>query len=134
MKKRHFLTIAVILIFSIVAVTPSSWAGSPQSYRWEGVAIGIGAAILGKALLDQHRRAVVVESPQPAVVEYRHHPVPPEPSGYWEMRKEWIPAEYRKVWNPGHFNRHGRKVRGHWMQVEVQPGHWVTRQVWIPYN
>lgn len=130
MKNKQILTIAFITIFSIVVLVPSSWAGSPQSHRWEGVAIGIGAAIIGKALFDQHRQAAVA---QPVVVEYRHTPAPPEPSGYWETRKEWVPAQYEKVWNPGHYTRHGRWVRGHWMQVEVQAGYWVTRQVWVPY-
>lgn len=134
MKNKQLLTIAFITIFGIVVSAPTSWARSPQSYRLEGVAIGLGAVILGKALWDLNHQPAVAPVPRPVVVEHRYRQIRPEPAGYWETRKEWIPAKYHKVWHPGQYNSHGRWLQGHWKQVQVQPGHWIVKQVWVPYD
>ncbi|MBW2196052.1 MAG: hypothetical protein JRF37_11025 [Deltaproteobacteria bacterium] len=50
MKKQisiFVLVTALLLLFSVDPV----WAGSRARYRWEGVAIGLGAAIIGSALI-----------------------------------------------------------------------------------
>lgn len=49
----------------------SAWAGPKQRYRWEGVAIGVGAAILGNALFNPSYCA----QPAPAPVYYSAPPV-----------------------------------------------------------
>jgi hypothetical protein len=46
----------------------------------------------------------------------------------------WVPAEYKKVWNPGHYNRRGKWRPGRWINIEVEPGHWSERRVWRPYH
>jgi hypothetical protein len=126
--------ICVAVLGITVAVSPS-WAGSKQKHRWEGVAIGIGAAILGKAIIDSYYQQT---APSPYsesyVIEHHHyHQPPPKPAGYWETQKEWIPPAYEKRWNPGHYNRHGRWEKGSWIRVEVEPGHWEYKKVWVPY-
>ena len=134
MKTKKILTVLFVSIFAIFVLASSSWAGSPQSHRWEGVAIGIGAAILGKALFDAHYGSrAMAPAPQPAVIEHHYYQAPPEPAGHWETRKEWVPPEYKKVWNPGHYNHHGHWVKGHWIQVEAESGYWVEKEIWVPH-
>ena len=136
MKSKTILTMTLLAVFTIVAAIPSSsWAGSPQSHRWEGVAIGVGAAIIGSAILKNMQQGypAVERAPQPAEVHHYHHR-PARPAGYWDVQKEWVPPVYERVWNPGHYDRHGRWVQGRWMQVESQPGYWSENRVWVPYE
>jgi hypothetical protein len=132
--RKIIAVICAAVLGTVIAVSPS-WAGSKQRHRWEGVAIGIGAAILGKAILDTYHHNYHATGPHagPAIVEHHYHQAPPEPAGYWETRKEWIPPVYTKKWNPGHHNRHGHWVEGHWLRIEVQPGYWEYQKVWVPY-
>lgn len=93
------MVLATILCFSFV--TASAWAGSKQRYRWEGVAIGLGAAIVGNALLndyyyDRPSRTVVYHNPPP-VVYYSPPPVV----------RYWSPPAHRY----GHYKRWGRHHR-----------------------
>ena len=133
MKNNHVLTLWIIVMLSLSLVAPTVWAGNVQRNRWEGVAIGIGAALLGSAIYN-HRlsnrteREVVYHSPPYSrhKPHYRHRP-----GGYWELRKEWIPPTHKEVWNPGHYNRQGRWVEGHWMEIEKEPGYWVEKRVWV---
>lgn len=125
------LTVGLIAIFSVCCVTTSVWAGSAHDYRMEGLAWGIGAAILGKVILDHHRNAA--PAPRSAMVRHHHQRPPGKTAGRWEIRREWVPAEVKRVWNPGHYNRRGKWVRGHWIRVQIEPGYWREKQVWVPY-
>lgn len=124
MKIKKTITIGLIALLTLFTFTSVSWAGSAHQHRMEGLAWGIGAAILGKVILDHQR------SHQPAV---HYQDVPDQPAGRWEVRREWVPAKYRKVWNPGHYNHRGLWVRGHWIQVQAEPGYWREKEVWVPY-
>lgn len=97
---------------------------------WGAAAIGLGAAVIGGALLaplwsnPQGRYA----NPQPQRYD------PPEPkksSGRWEYRKMWIPPAEGRVWNPGHYDPNGAWVTGAWISVEKRPGHWTRERVWV---
>lgn len=132
MKTLTPITLAFLSIFILIAARPvDSWAGSPQSHRWEGVAIGVGAAIIGSALIKacQNSQQAAYD---PYPVSARPHRRPPVPSGYWESRPVWVPPIYEKRWNPGHYNRHGRWVQGRWIQIETEPGYWTEQKVWVP--
>ena len=135
MNTRKQIATSVMAIFITIAVSTPALARSPQHHRWEGVAIGIGAAILGKALFEAHRRPYAEAAPQPVVVEQNSYYAQPEPepAGYWEIRKHWVPPVVKKVWNPGHYNRRGHWVSGHWISIEEAPGHWIEKKVWVPY-
>lgn len=133
MKKKHFISIVLIATFGLSLVAPSVWAGNVQRNRWEGVAIGIGAALLGSALFNHHmnrsgEREVVYRPPPPHRHRdnFRHRP-----SGHWEIRKKWIPPDYERVWNPGHYNPNGRWVSGHWIEIEKEPGYWAEERIWV---
>ena len=132
MNRKRIFTIVFIGIITIAVAAPVSWAGSRAQHRLEGVAIGIGALILTKAIIDQHRinTAVVI----PADHHYGHRRPHHRPAGYWEVQKKWVPAENKKVWNPGHYNRRGKWRPGRWIKIEVEPGHWSKRRVWRPYH
>ena len=132
MKLKKTISIVLIAALTIFTFSAAASAGSPQSHRWEGVAIGIGAVILGKALIDSiHNNQARAYGPAPQPAYYQPEPEPP--AGHWETRRQWVPAEYKKVWNPGHYNRHNRWVQGRWIRVEAQPGYWVEKEVWIPH-
>lgn len=38
--------------------------------------------------------------------------------GYWWRGNRWMPYFYERVWNPGHYNRYGRWIPGHWVMIE----------------
>ena len=109
-------------------LTVPAWAGSPQQHRWEGVAIGIGAVVVGSAIL--HSLNHPGYQPQPVY----HRPSPPRSPyhrGSWQKQRVWVEPTYKKIWNPGHYNRRGRWVRGHWIRIENRPGYWKEQRVWI---
>ncbi len=132
MNTRRILLIMAIAIFGIVSIAPHSWAGSASHHRLEGAVIGIGAVLLGKAILDHHRyhspagEPVAVQRPYPR----RYH----RPAGYWETHKQWIPPKYEKVWNPGHHNHSGHWIPGHWTRIQTEAGYWHYERVWVPYH
>ncbi|MGD9248767.1 MAG: hypothetical protein PVI60_12460 [Desulfobacteraceae bacterium] len=132
MNRKRIFTIILIATITTVIAAQVSWAGSRAQHRLEGAALGIGALILTKAIIDQHRvdTAVVIPSDRHCGHRRPHH----RPAGHWEVQKMWVPAEYKKVWNPGHYNRRGKWRPGRWINIEVEPGHWSERRVWRPYH
>jgi len=135
MKSKKRLISLVIALFAIALVSSSAMAGSKQRHRWEGVAIGVGAAILGHAIYQTHKAEqqthVVYVEPQRT---YRHNYGPKHRHGHWEWQKTWVPPIYERIWNPGHYNRKGHWVSGHWMEVETSNGHWTRERVWVANN
>lgn len=133
MKLKKLLSIGLIVVFGVTVFTTGAYAGSKQRHRWEGVAIGIGAVILGKALIDgiHHSRASVYAPPARPLPSKHHYRE--RPAGHWETRREWVPPQYEKVWNPGHYDDYGRWVAGRWIQIEVEQGYWVEKDVWVPH-
>jgi hypothetical protein len=99
--RKHWVTLVVASI-GVVLISSSAVAGSKQRHRWEGVAIGIGAAILGHAIYQSHTH----HSTSPVVVVDPDRPCrrgPKHRHGHWEWRESWVPAVYERVWNPGHY-------------------------------
>jgi hypothetical protein len=138
-KKTLFILLISIVLVWTAAVLPA-WAGNPQRHRWEGVAIGVGAAILGGALLHHaqpprrnHSRPVYYQSyPQQQQVYVAPY-CPPKPSGHWEWQKIWVPTVCEKTWNPGHYNRRNHWVPGHWIRINKQSGYWRKEKIWVSY-
>ncbi len=130
MKKILILTIAAIFIVSLSV--PSAYAGSKQRYRWQGVAIGLGAAILGHAIINSDRydappeRVVVVDRDYHCN-RYSNYP----PRGHWEVRKIWVEPVCERVWNPAHYNEYHRWVPGQYIILESEPGYWAQERVWV---
>jgi hypothetical protein len=92
MKKTWIIIITVI--FSLSFATSSAFAGSKERYRWEDVAIGVGAAILGSAIIKNSQPESVT------VIEWHtyHRPGPPRQIvRYCEPRQVWISPTYERV-------------------------------------
>ncbi|MBC2743156.1 MAG: hypothetical protein HGJ93_08930 [Desulfosarcina sp.] len=137
MKTKKLLISLIMVVFGITLVSSSAMAGSKQRHRWEGVAIGVGAAILGNAIYQAHRAEqrpqVVYVEPEPTC-RYRLNHGPKHRHGHWEWQEAWVPPTYEKVWNPGHYNRKGHWVPGHWIEVKTEDGHWTQERVWVARN
>ena len=132
--------IAVLVCITFVA--PQVWAGSKQRHRWEGVAIGVGAAILGHSLIREHHRHMrEIEKgrdarwcPPPRPHREGRWEKRPQREGHWEKKRIWTPETYKRVWNPGHYNRKKRWVPGEWIKVIDQPGYWKKERVWVSHR
>ena len=124
MKSKKLMIILTVSLVCFFLIIPSSWAGAKQRHRWEGVAMGIGAAVLGHALYNHYH---MYHAPAPVY----HKPNPRRPRGHWEYRKVWVPPTYKKVWNPAHYTKRGRWVPGRWIMVEKKPGHWTKEKIWV---
>jgi len=134
MNKKSLLIFVLIALFSVSLLPSPAQAGSAQRYRWEGVAIGIGAAILGSTLLNLNRQDAYYERQRHGSEYGSYRPRQRYRSGHWEMRKEWIPPTYKKVWNPGHYNHYnhrGKWVPGHWIEIVDRHGCWNETRVWV---
>lgn len=140
MKKT--LTLMFVMIFLLSLSVSSAFAGSKQRYRWQGVAMGVGAAILGNAILNSSRdgsyrghkeyrnypeRVVVVER----TTHYDRYCEPAPRNGHWEVRKIWVEPVCESVWNPAHYNKHNQWVSGRYITIETSPGYWQEDRVWV---
>ena len=118
----------LIMIWTIglVFAAGPAFAGAKQHYRWEGVAIGLGAAILGHALYESAKN-----SSSEHVSVYSRPCPPPYRQGHWEVRRVWVTPVYQKVWNPGHYNGRGTWVPGQWQMIEKNAGYWQEQEIWV---
>ena len=128
MKKSVFIAmLSTILCCSFVG-TPA-WAGDKQRHRWEGVAIGIGAVILGNALLNgcYYSQPPPVVYHRPAPVYYTPAPVyySPAPVYYRPCRPVFVyytpppprHGVHRKLHHGSRYARCAPRPRtycGHW--------------------
>lgn len=135
---KKILLLLLVIVIPLTVITNPVLAGSKQSHRWEGVAIGIGAVLLGSAIYHSHKIPVYHKHRSaPVKRHYRLHPGPRYRTGKhfnrgrWHIVREWIPPVYEKAWNPGHYNRHGVWVEGQWIMIEIEPGYHVEKRVWL---
>jgi len=63
MKKKNLFALLLTAILCVSFLIPSVWAGSKQRHRWQGVAIGLGTAILGNAIFKHyHTNTILIVS------------------------------------------------------------------------
>lgn len=103
--------------------------------RWEGFAIGLGAVTVYN--LFEHGVFSPIIPPHRTYERHvhQHPPVVYEPSGHWEILREWIPEREERVWVSGHYEN-GHWVKGH-HEVRIHPGYYEERKVWVedrPYE
>jgi hypothetical protein len=124
MKTKKILLAAITIIMGISFITTSTWAGSKQRHRWEGVAIGVGAAVVGSAIINSYARGPHAAPPVSVSVNYveydrpsghhRDHYRPHKPYRCCERRshKPCCRKHYRHHKNihkgHGRSHRHGR--------------------------
>jgi hypothetical protein len=117
MKRAVFLLISFALFASMGG---NAIAGSKHRHRLEGLAIGIGSMLLVDAIHNQF------------LPSERFIGVPPSrPCGHWEIRRHWVPPEFRRVWCEGHYDRHHRWIPGYWTRVKVRDGYYRRARVWV---
>ncbi|MBF0099632.1 MAG: hypothetical protein HQK77_01860 [Desulfobacterales bacterium] len=159
MKKQ--IMIMITILSCVVFVTSSAFAGSKQRHRWEGVAIGVGASILGAAIInDAHRshdnvvteRVITVPDYEPRhrpphhSREYHHYYHPSRDyddyrhsSRHDSHRNQNGYWDVRNVWVPPVCEKvwnpahfeNSVWVQGHWISIEKYPGYWKEEKVWI---
>ena len=120
MKKKKGLVLLLIVCLCLALSASSARAGSKQRHRWEGVAIGLSAAILGGALLQHHSQHRC--TPAPA-----YCPPPPPRRAYhhprsWKMKRVWVPRKVTRIWHEGYWEK------------RVQPGHWREKRMRVGRN
>ncbi len=87
---KKIIVTLLIMAFGLSLTAQPALAGSKQRYRWQGVAIGVGAAILGHSVYNSRN-----ESPSCKKVAVYNHPCPPPHRyGYWEIRKVWVEPKF----------------------------------------
>lgn len=150
MKTKYFIAAGLTAILLLTLFGTPAAAGSRERGRFEGFALGFGAALLGHTLLHHHhapghyKAPVDRHPPQRKHFDHRRHgyhkpPADRHPprhryrhrSGHWELQRIWVPPAFKKVWNPGHYNRRGRWIPGHWTKVPISEGHWKKERVWV---
>lgn len=88
---------------------------------WEGVGIILGTSLLLN-FLNHHQRCYTGFEPRPWTRETRMMS-----RGHWEEICQ-APA-YKRIWNPGHYNRYGTWIPGKWQLVKIRD-RYCTR-VWV---
>ena len=146
MKKKTLFIMFISIVLAWTITAPPVRAGSPQQHLWQGVAIGVGAAIIGGSLfhharhsghsrkhMRRHSRPAYYQTSPPQQVYVAPACPPRQPRGHWELQKTWVPSVCEKTWNPGHYNRKHRWIPGRWIRIETQPGYFRTEKVWVSY-
>ncbi len=140
MKKTLSIFLAAALLIPLSFSQAS--AGKGKNHLMEGILIGTGVAILGATIVheihhDSKKMEYPCDYPKPDKsypnkkwhgANLHHDP------GHWILTKVWVPPQYGKRWNPGHYNKQGRWVPGRYEQVIVQKGHWEKRNIWVAMN
>ncbi len=127
MKRWMMVGLLAVMIFTSASFT---FADDRVRGRWEGIAIGLGAASLYN--LFQHGQLSPVILPRRATYERPGHHYPPpvcEPSGHWEIQRQWIPERRENLWIPSHYEG-GYWVPGHY-EVRVYPGYYEEHRFWV---
>ena len=146
MNRISIISGVIIAAFLVgITATPAA-AGSRERGRFEGFALGLGAAVLGHTLMhhyhaNDHYKAPADRHPPRRYHHRRHsHHRPPahrhapgrhfgHRRGHWEYQRVWVPPTYREVWKPGYHNNRGRWIPGCWVKEPVSRGHWEKRKV-----
>lgn len=143
MNRNLLFIFTIIFVYSLSVLPSEAQARSANGSDFEGVAIGIGGAIVGNEAIQHqwqyasrkhsrrhgpgygyrpprhHRRHYGYRSSRrygPGY-GYRGHRRYGH-RGYWWMEKRYAPHFYKKAWNPGHYNRYGQWIPGHWVVIK----------------
>ena len=139
MKKQ--IAIATVTVLIIGLSTSFAQAGAARRHTIEGFLLGTGVTLLGTAIVNS------MNDCEPVVVKHAHHrpsaPVYVEHRpvkyryakkhrrGHWEKRKVWVAPVYETRWNPGHYNKRGRWVKGRHIEIQVSDGYWKKERAWV---
>lgn len=126
MKKLIVILLSISLIS--LSFTPSVYArGDHRGWRhhrhggWEGAGIILGTLVLLNFLYHDPGCYEGYE-PRPWTRETRMIS-----RGHWENICQ--PPVYKRVWNPGHYNRYDRWVYGKWQLIKIRDEY--CKRVWV---
>ncbi len=119
MNKKKVLIVMFITSLGISFAATSAWADSKHRYRREGIAIGVGAAIVGSALINHHGFGSYHDRGYGRPCGHRHH--------HWRRHHPKHRCLYQLgchgYWKSCHPGRHG-----HWKSRHPgRHGHWKSR-------
>lgn len=132
MKKITKYSIVIVSLLGLMMIASSAGAEAGryghhhQRHHYDSVS-GSPSHPIDKRPSDRCR----YRPPVARVPFHRCQPSPPPPAGYWELRRVWVPATYRQVWNPAHYNERGHWVSGRYIEIVDQPGHWEKQRIWV---
>jgi hypothetical protein len=124
MKRWAIIGLAAVMLLTQTSV---SFADDRVRGRWEGVAIGLGAVTLYNLFI--HGQFSPVLPAERGSYERHYPPVVYQPSGHWEIHREWIPERRDSVWIPDHYEG-SYWVKGHY-EVRVYPGYYKEHKAWV---
>ncbi|MFO7716383.1 hypothetical protein [Desulfosarcina sp.] len=116
---RSITTFGVALTFCLIST--SVWAGSKQQHRWEGVAIGVGAAIIGGSLINHSAYAYHGGPPVAFAFNFqKYHRYSDRHHDYWKRhdgRHHHPGSSHDRGYRyPGH--RQHRDAHGSWKSYD----------------
>lgn len=125
--------IAILLSISLITLSFSTGVSARRHHRdgrhhrshrhggWEGAGIVLGTLVLLN-FLNHHQRSYVRCKPH----RWTHRPRM-RSRGHWEEICK--PPVYKRVWNPGHYNRCGRWIPGGWYLIKIRDRY--CKRVWV---
>jgi len=147
LKKIIAITTGLLMIMGIVSVSAAN-AGAARRHTIEGFMLGTGVVLLGTAIIHEmnkgdrpihtytHNRPDRYENPKK-----NHHKqykrskhqrkYAKRSRGHWELERLWIAPVYERKWNPGHYNRKGKRVSGRYKKFMIEQGYWSENKVWV---
>ncbi|SDU03862.1 hypothetical protein [Desulfobacula phenolica] len=144
MKKIIGITTAVVLFACLSTV--SAHAGSARRHTIEGIMLGTGVAILSAAIINEinHDSKPYYKNHYAKPVGNHHTKYAYQnrydrnfrshyKNGHWVIEKIWVQPVYEKKWNPGHYNRRGKWIKGRYENFLVKDGYWQKTKIWVRY-
>ncbi|MGB5986650.1 MAG: hypothetical protein WBG37_15195 [Desulfobacterales bacterium] len=112
MRTKPFAIAAVTLVGIIFLSVSSSYAGAKQRHRWEGFAMGLGAAVIGQHILSHGNYGPVTQAyaypaPLPTVQYYETHVY------NHELRYCPQPRHHHRPTKIVHNHYHGKRHHGY---------------------
>lgn len=145
MKKTIAILTCTVMMIAMSASHAA--AGAARRHTLEGFALGTGFALLGAAIYHEMHKDAVIQyqprkktPPRQAYRQDRHRKRYADRGrraneyrgrGHWVVQEQWIPPVYEKRWNPGHYNRRGQWISGHYKKFLVQEGYYKKVKIWV---
>ena len=126
MRRKQIMAVFLISVLLVAVTAVPAAAGSRQRGRWEGFALGLGAAVLGHTLLHHHSHTTGVHK-----VPVDRHPPRYDHHRGGRSHKPRVGRHRARHYRPGRHrppvDRHppGPRCRG-------RRGHWELQRVWVP--
>ncbi len=138
MKKKLITIIAIVCMLSLAATSVyADSASKRRRHQLEGFLVGSTAAFIGASIINSlnnkksgaynNNNKQRYQREQYYSDRYRYQ----EPDGHWEVERIWVEPEYEEKWNPGHYNKRGRWVRGRYQRFITKRGYYKKRRVWV---